>query len=83
MQEPPQKPGQITKADFARFELVTQGNIHKILEAIKGGEVGQAEEVFRLTAKKIDRAGARSIIHPNKAARIKSRLQKRIKAAKA
>ncbi len=38
MQEPVKKPGQITEADFARFELITQGNVHDILEAIKKGD---------------------------------------------
>lgn len=38
MQPPPQKPGQIRKADFARFEIITQANIHSILEEVEEGK---------------------------------------------
>lgn len=38
MQEPPAKPSQIPEADFNRFELITQGNINKILEDIQKGD---------------------------------------------
>ena len=41
-----------------------------------------AETEYRDAAKKLDRAGARNIIHPNKAARTKSRLQQLIKKSK-
>jgi small subunit ribosomal protein S20 len=54
----------------------------KVREAVKAGEVDKAEEEFRLAAKKLDRAGARNIIHRNATARYKSRLQGLIKKAK-
>lgn len=38
MKEPPAKPGQIPEADFNRFELITQGNIHEILKDIQTGD---------------------------------------------
>ncbi len=57
-------------------------NIRKVREAVEAGDIEKAEQTFRLTAKKLDRAGAKNVIHRNKAARLKSRLQKRIKAAK-
>ena len=59
-----------------------RGTIRKVREAIEKGEIEEAESQFRLACKKLDRAGARNIIHPNTAARSKSRLSARIKAAK-
>lgn len=56
--------------------------IKKVLSAVEAGEIEQAEAEYRLAAKKLDRAGAQKVIHPNAAARQKSRLQKKIKAAK-
>jgi small subunit ribosomal protein S20 len=54
----------------------------KVREAVEAGNVESAEAEFRLAAKKLDRAGARNIIHRNAAARTKSRLSARIKALK-
>ncbi len=54
----------------------------KVREAVEAGEVETAENEFRLATKKLDRAGARNIIHRNAAARTKSRLSARIKALK-
>jgi small subunit ribosomal protein S20 len=56
--------------------------LRKVREAVSAGEIEKAETEFRSAAQKIDRAGARNLIHPNSAARTKSRLQKLIKAAK-
>lgn len=56
--------------------------MRKVRQAVQAGELGKAEEEFRLAAKRLDRAGARRIIHPNTAARYKSRLQHLIKKAK-
>ena len=56
--------------------------IKKVLAAVDAGDVETAETEFRLAAKKLDRAGASRVIHKNAAARQKSRLQRRIKAAK-
>lgn len=57
-------------------------SIRKVRESIASGEIEKAEENFKLATKNLDRAGASRIIHPNKAARTKSRLQKLIKGAK-
>ena len=54
----------------------------KVRKAIEAGEVELAETEFSLAAKKLDRAGARRIIHPNAVARTKSRLSAKIKALK-
>jgi len=56
--------------------------IRKVREAIKAGDVESAEKEYRLAVIKLDRAGARNIIHRNSAARTKSRLQRAIKSAK-
>ncbi len=55
----------------------------KVREAIEAGDAELAEAEFRMAAKKLDRAGARNIIHQNAAARTKSRLSAKIKALKA
>jgi small subunit ribosomal protein S20 len=54
----------------------------KVREAVQAGDVETAETEFRLATKKLDRAGARNIIHRNAAARTKSRLSAKIKALK-
>lgn len=46
----------------------------RTLAAVASNELEKAEADFRLTVKKIDKAGARRILHPNTAARRKSRL---------
>ena len=54
----------------------------KVREAINTGDAELAENEFRLAVKKLDRAGSRNIIHPNAAARLKSRLSAKVKALK-
>jgi small subunit ribosomal protein S20 len=56
--------------------------VRKVREAVTAGNAAKAEEEFRAAGKQLDRQGARNVIHRNKAARIKSRLQKAIKKAK-
>ena len=54
----------------------------KVREAVLAGDAAKAETQFKLASKKLDRAGARKIIHANAAARLKSRLSAQIRAAK-
>jgi len=54
----------------------------KVREAVKAGDAETAENEFLLAVKKLDRAGARNIIHRNATARTKSRLSAKIKALK-
>jgi small subunit ribosomal protein S20 len=61
-------------------EMRTQ--IRKVRDAVKAGNVEQAETEFQIATKKLDRAGARNILHRNAAARIKSRLSASVKAIK-
>jgi small subunit ribosomal protein S20 len=56
--------------------------VRRVLTATDAKDVGTAEQELRVTATKLDQAGAQGLIHPNKAARLKSRLQKRIKSLK-
>jgi len=55
--------------------------LRKCREAIEAGNLEEAEATYLVAQKKLDQAGACNIIHPNAAARTKSRLRKRIKAA--
>ena len=54
----------------------------KVREQVEAGNIQEAESQFRSAAKRLDQAGAKRVIHPNAAARVKSRLSARIKAAK-
>lgn len=56
--------------------------IKKVLTLVQDGEVEKAEVEYKLAAKKLDRAGAKGVIHKNAAGRKKSRLQHAIKTAK-
>lgn len=56
--------------------------VKKVGEAISSGNIEQAESEFRRAQQELDQAGAHRTIHPNAAARVKSRLSARIKAAK-
>ena len=74
-----------TKTRTARNKSIKSSvktQVKKVVAAIDAGDVAGAEEQFKLAAKKLDRAGAKNIIHPNAAARKKSRLQKAIRNAK-
>lgn len=59
-----------------------RNQLRKVRDAVTAGDIDKAQEEYRDAARKLDRAGARNIIHPNKAARTKSRLQQLIKKAK-
>jgi small subunit ribosomal protein S20 len=56
--------------------------IRKVRAAVAAGDIATAEAEVRLAATKLDRAGAKRVIHPNAAARTKSRLSHLIVAAK-
>lgn len=64
----------------ARSTVRTQ--VKKVLSAITAGDLEQSTEQLRLLQKKLDQAAAKNIIHRNAAARTKSRLSAKIKAAK-
>ena len=70
-----------TRNRAAKSNLKTQ--IRKVTEAIATGDAEKAATEFRLAVKKVDQAASKGVLHKNTAARLKSRLSKRIKAAKA
>jgi small subunit ribosomal protein S20 len=53
----------------------------RTLAAVSAKEFEKAEADFRLTVAKIDKAGARRVLHPNTAARRKSKLTRDYKTA--
>jgi small subunit ribosomal protein S20 len=57
-----------------------RSHIKKVLKAAQGGDKAQAESVFREAVPVIDRLAARGLIHKNKAARHKSRLNRHLRA---
>jgi small subunit ribosomal protein S20 len=59
-----------------------KSQIKKVLGAVEGGDAAATGDEFRTAAKKLDQAAAKGVIHRNKAARLKSRLSRRVKAAK-
>jgi len=59
-----------------------RSQLRKVRESLTAGDVEKGEDQFREVAKKLDRAASQHLIHTNRAGRIKSRLQNRIKAVK-
>ena len=64
------------------IKSVLRGQLRKVREAVAAGDVEMAESAYKVAAQRLDRAGQRNLIHRNKAARTKSRMQKLIKSAK-
>ncbi len=56
-------------------------HVRKVLDSLSKGDATAAGEHFRAVTKKVDQAAAKKTIHRNRAARIKSRLSARLKAA--
>jgi small subunit ribosomal protein S20 len=54
--------------------------VKKVIKAIRSGDKEAAVEAFKTATPQIDRAANRGLIHANKAARHKSRLNAHIKA---
>jgi small subunit ribosomal protein S20 len=63
----------------AKRELSTR--IKRVEEALRDGDLDRARELFRTATKRLDQAAAKGIIHRNAAARHKSRLAGKLKAA--
>ena len=56
--------------------------VRKVREAVAAGDMAKADAEFRIATTKLDRAGVKRVIHPNAAARTKSRLSHLMKSAK-
>lgn len=70
-----------TQNRAAMSALRTQ--VRKVREAIKSGDLQASQVEFQTATKRLDQAGAKRLIHPNRAARVKSRLSAAIKKLKA
>jgi small subunit ribosomal protein S20 len=64
----------------ARTGLRSQ--LRKVREQVAAGSLDKAQDGLRVAARHLDQAGAKKLIHPNKASRLKSRLSKLVKKAK-
>lgn len=53
--------------------------VKNVLKAANTGDKAAAEAAFKIAAPTLDKAARKNLIHANKAARLKSRLVKRIK----
>jgi small subunit ribosomal protein S20 len=69
-----------TRNRAIKRDLRTRGK--RVESALAAGNVELAGKEFRVAAKKLDQAAAKRVIHRNAAARTKSRLAAKIKAAK-
>jgi small subunit ribosomal protein S20 len=58
-------------------------HVKKYLKLVDEGDVEVAEKEYRVAVSQVDRAARRQLLHPNKAARLKSRLHARLKSAAA
>jgi small subunit ribosomal protein S20 len=56
--------------------------LRKVREAITAKDAEKSQTEFRAMVQKLDKAAARKVIHPNRAARTKARLSHAIKALK-
>lgn len=54
--------------------------VKNVLKAVNAGDKVAAESAFQIAVPNLDKAARKNLIHANKAARVKSRLVKRIKA---
>jgi small subunit ribosomal protein S20 len=64
----------------AKSSVKTQ--VKSLLNAVQEAPLEEARETYRLTVKKLDQAAAKGVIHPNLAARKKSRLARMLNNAK-
>ena len=55
--------------------------VKRVRAAVENNELDNAKSAFSLAVSKIDNLAGQRVIHPNRAARLKSRLNKSIKAA--
>ena len=71
------------RAHNASLRSLVRTNIKKVVAAIDTGDAEQAKAAFASAAPVIDRMADKGIIHKNKAARHKSRLNAQVKALSA
>lgn len=64
----------------AAFRSKFRTFIKRVLSAVKAGDKAQAEQAYKQAVAVIDKTSGKGLIHKNKAARQKSRLNARIRA---
>lgn len=64
----------------AALRSVVRTSIKKVIAAVASGDAEQAKQAFSAAVPVIDRMADKGIIHKNKAARHKSRLNEKVKA---
>lgn len=74
--------GETRRRHNASFRSMVRTYIKKVDAAIDGGDHGAATEAYNEAIPVIDRMADKGIIHKNKAARHKSRLNSAVKALK-
>lgn len=57
-----------------------RNQMKRVVQAVSEGDLDRARGEFQLATKKLDQAAAKNIIHKNAAARLKSRLARRVNA---
>lgn len=57
-----------------------RNQMKRVVAALSDGDLDRARGEFQLATKKLDQAAAKNIIHKNAAARLKSRLARRVNA---
>ena len=71
------------RAHNASLRSLVRTNIKKVVAAIGSGDAEQAQAAYAAVVPVIDRMADKGIIHKNKAARHKSRLNAQVKALSA
>ncbi|QGJ69302.1 30S ribosomal protein S20 [Planctomycetales bacterium 10988] len=71
------------RAHNRSIRATVRTQIRRVEDAIKAGDVEETQAQYRLAQKKLDKIGAKNLFHPNKVARIKSRLVANIKKMQA
>jgi small subunit ribosomal protein S20 len=74
---------EVRRARNRSTKSAVKTQIRKVREAIAAGDAATGEAEFRVAVKRLDKAAAAGVVHANQAARVKSRLSKTLKAAKA
>ena len=70
----------VTRTALNRYVKSTvRSQVRKVREAVVAGDLDAARTEFRLAVKRLDKAAAKRVIHPNAVARLKSRLSAAIK----
>ena len=64
----------------ASYRSMFRTYLKKVLNAIKGGDKSAAEAAYKDVVSVIDKTAGKGLIHKNKAARHKSRLNARVRA---